>query len=450
VTSAPLRTEVREQLSLAVPLMIGHMGHQLMGIVDAAVLGHYSNAALAGAGVANGLLFTITVFGIGVVMGLDTLIPQALGAGEHGEAKRLFRAGLRVAWLVGVPLTVIVALTPLLLPLAGVEPDVTSEANIYVLGRLPAVVPFLIFTAQRSYLQAREITKPLVIAMVVGNVVNALADLVLVFGDTGLAKVGLPTIGLPALGVIGASLATTVMSLVSLAICGYAIRRAPVKTKRPERSDIKHVFDLGLPVGMYLLAEVGIFATSAVLAGRLGEAPAAVHQVAITLASFSFSIALGIGAATSVRVGRAIGAEDHLAARQRGMLGMAMGAGLMSVSALVFLIVPEQLAGLFSDDPDVVAISIPLLRIAAVFQLSDAVQAVASGALRGAGDNRSIFIANIIGHYAIGLPLSIALAFGLGLGAPGLWWGLSAGLTIVALALSTRFYRLASHPISRS
>jgi MATE family multidrug resistance protein len=210
------------------------------------------------------------------------------------------------------------------------------------------------------------------------------------------------------------------------------------------------ILSLGLPVGLQLLAEVGIFALTGLFAGVLGRVPAAAHQVALALASFSFSMALGIGAATSVQVGRAIGAADSALARRAGFLGIAAGGVMMSASGLLFLLFPHPLARLFTSDPEVASAAVPLLRIAAVFQLSDAIQAVSSGALRGAGDTRFSFLANLVGHYGVGLPAALALCFAAGLGAAGLWWALSLGLTAVALLQSLRFARLTSRPVARA
>src|SRR6185503_18756833 len=155
------------------------------------------------------------------------------------------------------------------------------------------------------------------------------------------------------------------------------------------------------------------------------------HQVALSLASLSFSMAIGVGAATSVRVGRAVGGGDAPAARRAGGQGITVGAILMGTSGLFFILMPRPLASLFSGDPAVIETAVPLIQIAAVFQMSDAIQAVSAGALRGAGDTRYSFIANLFGHYAIGLPVAGVLCFAAHLGAAGLWWGLSMGLTAV-------------------
>lgn len=440
-------SELRQQVRLAVPLAAGHLGHHAMSMVDTAMLGRYSDSALAGTGIASSLLFCVLVLGTGTIMGLDTLVPQALGANQPGRARHLLRQGLRLSLYISIPLTLVVGLIPLLLPLAGVPADVAAEARSYAFGRMPSIMPALLFATLRSYLQASSVTWPIVITTVVGNLLNLVLDYVFIFGDAGLIALGLPAVGLPAFGVLGAALTTTVVSIVSVLVCAAAVLRmhaaAPIPAPQDDGSaSQRQILRLGLPVGMQLSAEVGIFALVTTLAGRLGTTAAAGHHLAVILASFSFNAAIGVGAATSVRVGLAVGARDRAGARRAGFTGIALGMTAMSCAALVFLLLPEQLARLFTDAPAVIHATAPLLRIAALFQLCDGAQAVAAGALRGAGDTRSILWANLFGHYVVALGVAIGLAFGLEMGAPGLWWGLSAGLTVVAILLIGRFYQL--------
>lgn len=449
--------ELSATARLAFPLAIAQVGMQFMGLVDTAMLGRYSDSALAAAGIANSLLFTVMVLGMGTVMGMDSLVPQAVGANEKSRARQLLWAGMRVGVLIGVPLTVVAGLSPLLLPLAGVDPALTDEAVEYVMWRLPAFIPFMVYQAMRSYLQAYNVTRPIIVTMVVGNIVNVIADVLLIYGDDGLAALHLPRVGLPALGVTGAALATSIVSVLITAVLLVSVRglhreQGPTSIKPGERVTglARTIFNKGFPVGLQLVAEVGIFALTAVLAGRLGKTPAAAHQVAIMLASFTFSLVVGIGAATSVRVGQAVGAGDTPAARRAGVIGLWFGCACMSIAGVCFVVMPGFLAKMFTNDVSVVTAAIPLLLVAAVFQLSDGIQAVAAGALRGAGDTKSPLIANVAGHYAIGLPVSITLAFGYDMGATGLWWGLSSGLTAVAIVLIWRFLHVSSKPIARS
>ena len=434
------------------PLAAQQMGLMLLGVVDTAILGRYHVDALAGGGVANSLVFFVSCIGMGIVMGLDALIPQAIGAGRPGDTRYLLHDGLRTALWVGLPLSLVVAASPLILPVLEVEPAVAAQAELYVWTRSFGVALFLVQVTLRSFLQGHGVTRPLIIAVVVANLANVVFDWVLVFGDDGLADLGLPRIGLAPLGVVGAALATIIVQGVTVVVYLWAARevlRGIERTPRPPRA-VRRIFRLGLPVGLQFAAEVGVFALIALLAARMGRLPAAGHQVALNLASFTFAAALGIGAAVAVRVGHAVGAGDHRLAWRRGGLGLGLGFAVMSVGAIVFLAIPRELARLFTDDAAVIDAAVPLIRIAAVFQLSDGAQAIAAGALRGAGDTRAAFVANLIGHYGVGVGISLTLGFHLAMGAAGLWWGLSAGLTATAIALVIRFRHLTSRPIARA
>jgi MATE family multidrug resistance protein len=306
----------------------------------------------------------------------------------------------------------------------------------------------LAFAALRSYLQAAQRVRALVVATLLANLANLILDILLVFG----------LYGLPALGAGGSALATSICSLVQFAVLALAVRptaglrrsrgaERPHSVARPVAADLRKALSVGLPVGLQMGAEVGVFALVGLLAGRLGAESLAAHQVAIALASFTFCAAVGVGMAGTVRVGRAVGAGDTLAARRSGLIAFAGGAGIMSLAALAFWIAPAPIARILSDRPEVIAASVPLLGVCAVFQLSDGIQGVGAGVLRGVGDTRFPFVANLVGHYLVGLPVAVLLGIHLGHGVVGLWWGLCAGLTAVAVALLARFLRLSSREI---
>lgn len=449
------RREMRDLLQLSAPLIAGFTGSQLMGIVDTAMVGRLGSLELAAVSIGTGLYFACSVFGMGCVLGMDPLVSQAIGAREGARARAVLRAGTLVALMIGVPLTLLVAVIGFALEPLGLSPALASEARWYVWGRLPNILPFLVFAAQRSYLQARGAGRPIVLVMVVANVANVIGNTILIFGDGGLTAMGLPAVGLPALGVFGAGLASGVAGIASMGVAHLALRRLPAlpegeATTTGSAPSARSVLALGVPIGLTMLAEVGAFATASVLAGRLGPVAGAAHQVAITIASFTFTTALGIGAATSVRVGQAVGRGETLAARASGFAGLKASSALMGISALSFLAFAEPLTRVLTDRPEVVAAAIPLVHIAAVFQLADGAQAVAAGALRGAADTRFVTYANVAGYYAFGLPVAVVLAFPMGMGAAGLWWGLCAGLIAVAAALIGRFHVLTSRAVARA
>jgi len=453
-TRGPLVLELRELMRLALPIAGASFGNILLSVADTIIVGRSGETALAAVGLGSAVFFAITVLGFGAMLGLDPLIAQAVGAGEGRRARTLMWQGVWNACFSTVPLVLLVILAIALLGYAGQDPDTLPPTRAFLWGRLPSILPFLVFAVLRSYLQAVGVTRAMVVAVVLANLVNAPLCALLVFGDAALLRIGLPALGVPALGLVGAGLASTFATVVQLVVLVLALRRVPTppgegSVRRLDFAVARHALYLGAPVGLQMLAEVGIFATASVLMGQLGKTNLAAHQVALQLASTTFMVPLGIGAAASVRVGQAIGRGDVAGTRRAGLVAIGAGACFMALCALLFVVAGEPLTRIFTLDERVVRAAVPLVAIAAFFQLSDGVQAVASGALRGAGDTRWPLLSNLAGHYAIGLPTSIALSFGLGWGAQGLWWGLSAGLTGVALALLLRFVLLTRRAVAR-
>lgn len=437
-----LRVELRELFRLAAPLAVSQVGGPLMGLVDVAVLGRLGARELAGSGLANAVFFACSVFGIGMVLGIDPLIAQAVGAGNHLRARRVFWQGIWLSLAVAALMTVAILAAAAGLPLIGTEPELVAPARTYLLIRVLSMAPFLMFYVVRSYLQAHGITRPMLTSMIVANVFNLAAVVTLVFGIEGW---------IPAMGVAGAAMATVACTFLQLAIVAVAVRRVNFEgdvDHRPARAEIVKAARLGLPVALHMGAEVGVFALVALLAGRLGTLQLASHQLVIGLASFTFSVAVGIGSAGTVRVGNAIGARDGARTRLAGRAAFVAGATVMGVSALAFALLPRAVARLVTNQENVIAAAIPLMMVAAVFQLSDGIQAVGAGVLRGAGDTKYTFYANMVGHWLVGFPVALLLGFRYDMGIVGLWWGLCLGLTVVAVLLFIRFKKLSRHVIA--
>lgn len=436
-----LNVQLRELFRLALPLAAAQAGTQMMGLVDVAVLGRLGAAELAGSAMANAVFFAVSVFGMGLMLGVDPLVAQAVGANDHTRARHVLWQGIWLSVLVSGILTVVLLLGSLGLPYIGAAPDVVQHAHAFLLVRTASLLPFLMFFVIRAYLQAHHITRPMVWAMIIANIFNFSLDIVFVFGWGPV----------PAMGVAGAALSTLISTFVELIIVAWAARTmdsVPEVNRRPERAAIKQAARVGLPIGAHMGAEVGVFALVALLAGRLGTLHLAAHQLVIGIASFSFTVAVGVASAGSVRVGNAIGARDAAGTRSAGHAAFIGGLLVMGVSAAIFALFPGALARLFTNQATVIAASIPLMMVAAVFQLSDGVQAVGAGVLRGAADTKYTFWANLVGHWLIGLPLALWLGFSRGMGIVGLWWGLCVGLTIVAVLLFVRFEKLSRGAIA--
>ena len=454
-------TELRALVRLSLPISGAQLGLVAMGLVDTAIIGHVSVADLAAVAIGRSIMFGICSVGMGLGAAIDPLAAQAIGAGKPERAFQALRAGLLASALVTIPTIVLAFVATLGLVPLGVDPAIVPRVHAFLLGNAPSVLGFLAFLVGKSFLQAHGATRPALVASLVANIVNAVVCSVLVRGDDALRAVGLPGIGLPSLGALGAGIASSIGSLILAAIVLQAARTfrpvvvTPTVELPPDAAvrgegdpvSLMKVLRLGLPVGLQFLAEIGVFSLVALLAGRLGTSVLSAHQIAIGLASFTFMGALGVGGATAVRVGHAVGAGRS--PRRSGLVGLGLGAAVMSVGALTFAVIPRPLIAVFTADPEVIEVGAGLLKIAALFALFDGIQAVASGALRGAGDVRFPFLANVGAHWLIGLPIALGLGFGLGWGAPGLWWGLTAGLVSVALLLSARFVHLVRRGITR-
>jgi multidrug resistance protein, MATE family len=441
---APVSKVLGALVRLSLPIAFVQVGLSLMGFVDAAMAGRIDELALGATGLGTSIFFVVSIVALGLVLGIDPLTSQAFGAGRPRQARQIVWQGLYAAAFISVPCVAITAVLATQLESFGVVPELAVQARGYILARIPSLVPFLAIVALRAYLQSAHATRAVVLSTIAANVVNFVFNGLLGFGDEALTMVGLPAVGLPALGVVGLALASSIAALAQMVVLALAVRGVAMgEGTEPVRAlnlpTVRTLLRLGWPIALTLLAEIGVFVLVQVLIAGMAVHAAAAHQVALQFASLSFSVCLGVGSATSVQVGRAIGAGDAPLARRAGLLGIGLGAGFMLAPGVIMGWWPGLLLPLMTSDLDVVPLAARLMRIAAVFQLADGVQAVAGGALRGAGVTRWAFIANLVSHWGIGLPVGLVLAYQGGLGAIGLWWGLTVGLVVVAVAMSLRF-----------
>ncbi len=433
-------------LSLSWPIILAQLGTISMSLVDTAILGRVSVDDFAGASIGRAIGFAAATMTMGIATALEPLASQALGANEPARAWQAFTATGRATLVSFVPsFAFAMAITLALAPL-GVEATVIARARAFLLGQAPQMAFLGVFLAAKVFLQAHRITWPAVVGALCANVVNVVVCAVLVRGDAALAVVGLRGVGLPALGAFGGGLALSIATFVLMtAVLLPAFRLRPKEAA--ERVPARLVWKLGAPVGLHMLAEYGVFTMVALLAAKLGARVASAHQIAIALSSFMYMGALGVGGATAVRVGLAVGGGRS--ARRPGLLGIGVGSAFMSLGIVLFAVFPTELTDLFTDDPAVIALGASLLRVAAIFQLFDGVQVVIGGALRGAGDVRFPFVINVVAYWLIGLPAALLLGFTFHYGAVGLWVGLTLGLVAAATLLSARFIVLTRRTIVR-
>lgn len=418
---------------LAMPVVLAELAWMTMGLVDTLMVGRLGPEAIGAVGIGSAIFMAVAIFAMGLLLGLDTLVSQAFGAGRLEECHRWLVHGIVLACLLAVPVTLFLRGAAAVLDRWGLDPMVLALTRPYLEIVTWSVLPLLLYAAFRRYLQGMAVVRPVMVALFAANIANVFFNWLLIFGR----------LGAPALGVRGAGWATVAsrLAMAGFLLTSIVLRergRGPGLFETPLSIDpawMSRLLRLGFPAAGQVTLEVGVFAAATALAGRLAPAALAAHQIAINIAAFTFMVPLGIASAAAVRVGHAMGRRDAPGAARSGWTALLFGATFMLVAAAVFVLFGRALIGAFTADPRVLQIGTTLLLVAAIFQLFDGLQGVATGVLRGLGDTRTAMLWNLAGHWFIGLPLGYTLCFIAGLGVIGLWWGLSSGLIICGVAL---------------
>jgi len=433
----PRAQDLEELVRLAIPVALVQVGIMAMGLVDTVMVGRVSSVDLAAVAVGNLYFFGVAVFGMGVLFALDPIFSQAVGADDDAAmARGVQRGGVLAAGLSVLAMLLMVPVGPLLE--AARQPlEVIPVAAGYTHGLILGVFPFYGFVVLRQSLQAMGRIRPIVLVVLAANVLNAVLNWMFIFGNAGL----------PAMGAVGSAWATTAsrwfLMFALLVVAWPLLSRAlsPLRRDALARRPLERILRLGAPVGVQQLLEFGVFGAAGLLMGLMGAVALASHQVALQLAALTFMVPLGVAQATSVLVGRAVGRGETHAARRATGAGVVIGVGFMTLTAVIFLTIPELLARGFSNDALVVATAAVLFPVAGVFQIFDGLQVVTAGALRGVGDTRVPMLMSLVGFWFVGLPVSTWLAFGRGAGPVGIWWGLAIGLGVVSILLTLRVRR---------
>lgn len=431
-------------LRMSTPVSLGLLANMAMQLVDTAFVGRLNAVALGGVSLGNAFFSVFFGVSLGTLLGLDYLFARAWGAREPQSLHRSLKAGLWISAGVSGLCVLVILFCGSIFERFGVAPDLAREARRYLIPVSFSLIPFLVFQTFRQCLQSMHVVMPQLWIVIAANGVNALANAGLIFGKWGL----------PELGVQGAALATlfsrVFMVLLVLPVFARETKRLGVSVdwsdlfqlSEERRQSIREALRLGVPASAQVILEVGVFSAATLLAGRLGAIPLGAHHIVLQLASLTFMASLGISSGGATLVGNAVGANQRDDARALGWTALGMGAVLMSGCALMFWLFPRGLARAFTSDLEVVALCVPLFAVAAFFQIFDALQAIATGILRGIGNTLASAGANLVGHWAIGLPLGLYLCYPRQYGIVGLWVGLSTGLVIVALTLVWVWHRL--------
>lgn len=450
--SPAFRAEVTANLRLALPLITAQIAAVGMGTVDTIYAGRLGPQPLAAVAVAVNVYNLFLIFFMGLLMACAPIAAQLYGAQRsQAELGAFLRRSRRFALIVGLIWTLLLNLVgPLMLKALGLSVATTADAIEFLRWYSGVGLMTAIWFALRFGAEGLGQVRPIVIAAVIGPSANALFGWLLLFGPFGL-----PTFGIKGLG-LASTLATTLMA----AVLAWQYRRVPalratwVADAATGRLAIgegaRDILKLGLPIAAIITAEGGLFVLTALLMARFGESTVAAYQVAINFSSLVFMIPLGVAMATTVRVGHAAGAGDHVAARRRGTTGVVLGGLNAASNAAIMLLFSGLIVACYTDDAAIATQAAGFLWLAAAFQLFDGLQATANGALRGLKDTRMPMLITLVSYWGIGMPVAWWLAFHAGLGPNGMWWGLTAGLGMAALGLSLRFRHKAGKLVRRA
>lgn len=437
------RRELAAVVGLAGPAALTQIGLVLMGVVDTMMLGRYSAEAMAAASLGHSVSMSAIILGMGLLLAIEPLVAQPWGAGDRRRVRAHLQQALMLAAVLSLPIGLALLVIEPLFGVFGQQPEVSRLTASYVRIIGLGVAPFLMFVALRQGLQAMDVVRPALIAIALANVVNAAANWVLIFGH----------LGVPAMGVAGSAWATS-MARLSMPLLLVWLARGTLRPLRlwrrwpaPRLDRFRLFFRIGVPIAVHAGVEFWMVTGIALMMGSLGAAELAGHQVALVLAALAYMVALGISGAAAARVGQAVGAGDAERMRVACRVSLGLSVAVMSVSAALFLGLPAGLARLFTDEAEVIAVASALLPIAALFQVFDGLQVVATGALRGAADTRVPATIAVLGYWVLCLPLAGVLTYGYGLGVRGPWWGLAAGLGVTAALLVQRALRMLARPV---
>lgn len=442
VSSPSWAAELRASFALAWPLIVAQLAQNLLFTTDVVLMGWLGPKYLAAGTLAGAFLMPFQLTGIGIVSAVAPLVAQARGRRDIKAVRRYVRQGFWVAILVSTILVpIVLSMQPVYLAL-GQDPEVVEIAQGYMLYGFWMLYPALGIMVLRSFLSAFDATRVILVITVLGVTVNAFLAYALIFGHFGF----------PRLELRGAAIATGTVNLVMFgALLAYTLRHRRlrrfhilIRFLRPDWHRFVEILKVGLPIGLTVAAETGLFSVAAMLMGLLGTNETAAHAVALQLAATAFMVPLGLGMAATVRVGLAYGRGDREGVRKAGWTAVMLGVGFMAMTASLFLTVPHALVSIFLDgsDPEngeALMLAATYLGIAGLFQLADGAQVVAAHSLRGLSDTRIPSLLAILGYWFVGLPTAYVLGFVFDLRGTGVWLGLATGLAFVAVLLLSRF-----------
>ena len=435
-----VREQVKTTFLLAYPVMLSQLGQVAVGVADSMMVGRLGALELAASSLANSIFFVALMFGIGISMGLTPLVSNAFGKGKTNQISRLFSNSLLINFLAGVALFGLVLLFSQSLSLLNQPEEVEALALPFLLIITASLVPLMLFQTFKQFVEGLSQTKQAMFITIAANLVNVFLNWLLIWGHWGF----------PELGFLGAAWATLISRVLMMVLMGgyvltskrYRDFKIQIFRFKPNWTLCQRILKIGVPTGFQFIFEVSAFSAAAIMMGWISVNALAGHQIALNLASISYMMATGLATAGMIRVSHYIGKEDYKGMREAGMVAFGMAATFMFVCALLFFVLRFFLPTLYIDDPQVISLAASLLVLAGLFQLSDGIQVVGLGVLRGLEDVKVPTVVTFLAYWGLGLPLGYFLAFTMGMAEKGIWIGLLIGLTLTAGLLLYRFDQL--------
>lgn len=435
-----LKDHLNTTFHLAYPVMLSQLGQVSVGVADSMMVGRLGALPLAAASLGNSIFFVLMMFGIGISMGITPLISVADGKGKTKRIARLFSHGLWINVATSILLTIVVLGLSQGLHFLNQPDEVVVLAIPYLLIITASLFPMMVFQTYKQMAEGLSQTKQAMYITILCNVINVFLNWVLIWGY----------LGAPALGLNGAGWATLISRVLMMLMMGgyvfysqrYQIFQLSLSIRNASLPMLSRILKIGVPTGFQFIFEVSAFSAAAIMMGWIGVNALAGHQIALNLASISYMMATGLATAGMIRVSNQIGRGNIKAMREAGMVVFGMVIVFMFSAAVLFIGARFYLPTLYIDDPEVISLSASLLIIAGFFQLSDGVQVVGLGVLRGMEDVKVPTLVTLMAYWVLGLPLGYLFAFELGMEEKGIWYGLLIGLSITALLLFYRFHTL--------
>jgi MATE family multidrug resistance protein len=442
-----LRAEATRIARLAGPLVVAQLSQAGMGFTDTVMAGRLGVVDLGAVAIGSTLWLPIYLGCVGVMVAVSPSVAHLRGAGRPEAVGPLYRQSLWLSLALALLAFLATRHVSAFMYWLGIDPAIVPVTEGYLAAISWGIPGACFYLGLRFVSEGSGHTRPIMYIQLLALLLNIPGNWVFMYG----------AFGVPAMGAVGAGWSSAmVLTLTAVAIVAYVAQRPRFRLYRlfrrldpPRWETLKGLLRLGLPIALVMVMEVGLFTAVALLMGSLGAVAVAAHQIAFNYAALVFMVPLGISMATTVRVGHAAGAGDRVGARLAGFVGMGMAVTAMLVSAVVMLSVPDLIVSMYTSEAEVARLAVSLLFMAALFQVSDGLQASAVGALRGLKETAYPMWVTFFAYWLVGLPLAWTLGIAQSLGPRGLWVGLIAGLTIGAVLLSARFHHITRQPAAR-